>query len=145
MCGKDSRYVKAKLGKRKPPRGKGWEPNANMTSIVAGEQSGQQPADIDHVFLMCHRQVPVGGRDDGILGADSLGSPVGALEPEPLADALENAGYQVTWSQNPLDSKRLLERVRPSIVILDPLVCSADGVEFELAARLRVNLPKRKA
>jgi len=116
-------------------------PTSNMTSIVAGEQSGQKSAELVHVFLMCHRLAGPATAAEILGNSADRGSLDPARDeflPESLSEALEKAGYRVSWSRNPLDSKRLLEKVRPAIVILDPLVCSADGVEFELAARLQL-------
>ncbi len=93
-------------------------------SIADGQEDPvADPAAMQHVFLLCHREVE--GTD---LSTESA---------EQLAASLEAAGYQVTWSRSPIDSKRLLENYRPSIVVLDPMVCSADGIEFQMVDRLQ--------
>lgn len=93
---------------------------------VGGEEPSRKPERIHHVFLMCHRPA-----------SDPIG-PEEPPGPELIAESLKASGYQVTWSRSPLDSKRLLEKVRPSVVVLDPMVCVADGVEFELASGLQL-------
>ncbi|GEM_PF-685820 len=66
------------------------------------------------------------------------------IPPEPpmtrvadLARMLRDSGYQVTTSTSPLDSQRLLEKIRPSAIVLDPLIPTAEGVEFEMIAELQ--------
>jgi diguanylate cyclase (GGDEF)-like protein len=54
-----------------------------------------------------------------------------------MVEALEQAGLRVTFSKSPIESRRLLQQVRPAVVVLDPFVCTAGGVEFELVASLQ--------
>ena len=54
-----------------------------------------------------------------------------------LARMLRDSGYQVTTSTSPLDSQRLLEKIRPSAIVLDPLVPTAEGIEFEMIAEIQ--------
>ncbi len=104
---------------------------------------------IHHVFLMSHKGGMVANRHEGQaqLGSGSRtttapaeSSPDNWAKGEaPLIRALKRAGYQVTESHSPLDSRRLLQKVRPSVLVLDPIVCAADGVEFEIAADLQLS------
>lgn len=91
----------------------------DLTSVAEGPCAERD----QHVFLMCHREA-----DNAVGEADTASE---------LAAALERSGYQVSWSTNAVESKRLLERIRPSVAVLDPLVCVADGVEFEMVERLQ--------
>ena len=86
---------------------------------------------VHHVFLMCHRAGQNGH------AARSVDAEPKASSGAELENALREAGYQVTASYSPIDSKRLLSKVRPSVLVLDPMVCSASGVEFELAGQLQ--------
>lgn len=111
-------------------------------SILVDEHPLGTTNKIHHVFLMSHKDGMTSNRRDRQvqLGAGSGTSQV-APERSPqdstLIRALKRAGYQVTESRSPLDSRRLLQKVRPSVLVLDPIVCAADGVEFEIAADLQ--------
>ncbi len=59
---------------------------------------------------------------------------------DPLADlaqALARSGYAVHVADSLAQSHRLLAEVRPDIVLLNPLVLAADGVELELLEGLQ--------
>ncbi len=77
-----------------------------------------------HVLLMLHRKTEASPSLQGPAAPD-------------LARSLSAAGYQVTTSENPIDSKRILEKICPSVIVLDPLVCRAESVEFDLVRRLQ--------
>ncbi|MCB9881637.1 MAG: diguanylate cyclase [Planctomycetes bacterium] len=79
--------------------------------------SGQPP----HIFLLLHRAATV--------------EPHSGFGPEELARVLERAKYEVTLSRTPRDTIEILEGARPSVIVLDPLVTAADGIEFEMIAR----------
>lgn len=77
-----------------------------------------------HVLLMLHRAA---------TGEPRLQS----SDVDALVRALERSKLRVTVSKSPVDSKRLLATERPSVIVLDPLVNTADGIEFELIARVQ--------
>lgn len=54
-----------------------------------------------------------------------------------LAQALTGLGYQVHETRSLADSQRLLERLRPTVVVLNPLVPNAAGVEVDLVTALQ--------
>ncbi|MEZ5962724.1 MAG: diguanylate cyclase [Planctomycetota bacterium] len=59
---------------------------------------------------------------------------------DPLADlvhVLTEAGFLVTETQSLADSHRALERMRPTVVVLNPLIPTAGGVELDLVADLQ--------
>ena len=113
------------------------KPTASTPDLLPSEESTpSQPHDpsgvpetVHHVFLMCHRA----GQNGHAERRDSSALADG----DSLEGALSDAGYQVTASYSPIDSKRLLHKVRPSVLVLEPMVCSASGVEFELAGELQ--------
>jgi diguanylate cyclase (GGDEF)-like protein len=58
---------------------------------------------------------------------------------DPLDDllaGLRNAGHTLAESRSLGDTERLLTSLRPAVLILNPLLLRADGIEFELLARL---------
>ncbi|PIE23763.1 MAG: hypothetical protein CSA62_06565 [Planctomycetota bacterium] len=108
---------------------------------------------IHHVFLMCHRAEAqealfhpeenpgLGEHGSGRQGQrHSDGTEQTHDLPSLLFRLLQEHGYQVTLSRSPIESRRLLELVRPSLIVLDPLVCSAGAVEFETVSELQGQL-----
>ena len=52
-----------------------------------------------------------------------------------LIRALEQAKFQVTVSRSPRESVEALQQTKPAVIVLDPLIVSADGIELELIAQ----------
>ena len=50
---------------------------------------------------------------------------------------LQEAGYQVTLANGPAESARTLERLRPSAIVLAPLVLEPGGVELEMVGAIQ--------
>lgn len=78
------------------------------------------------------RSSPAGARPPSVLllnhHQDTLGE---------LAQVLTDLGYQVTETTSLADSHRALERLRPTVVVLNPLIPTAGGVEIDLIADLQ--------
>jgi diguanylate cyclase (GGDEF)-like protein len=51
--------------------------------------------------------------------------------------ALRSLGYQVTVSPGAADSTKLLENVRPSVILLNPIVLDPAGIEVEMVAAIQ--------
>ena len=116
---------------------------------------------IHHVFLMCHRPeterwdasaaAPPGAADASTpvtaspaTESPATGTPEAGGPGEPSADMpsvlyrlLQEHGYQVTLSRSPIESRRLLQLVRPSLIVMDPLVCAAGAIEFEAVSEIQ--------
>jgi len=75
---------------------------------------------------------PAGGEDNLVLilnhNRDDLSS---------VRDAISGAGYRVLEAGSLGESHRILQRVRPDVVILNPLILREGGVELELLEELQ--------
>jgi two-component system cell cycle response regulator len=54
-----------------------------------------------------------------------------------LVTVLREQGLQVSETQSLADSHQVLERLRPSVVVLNPLIPNAGGVELDLVTQLQ--------
>ncbi len=112
----------------------GTPPKTAMDPLGLSPDSARN---IHHILLMGHGTAlrsKVRGTT-GIPSAHSSQAP--RTRVADLAHMLRDSGYQVTTSTSPLDSQRLLEKIRPSAIVLDPLIPTAEGVEFEMIAEIQ--------
>ncbi len=80
-----------------------------------------------------HRPTSAGKRPPTVLLLNHHQDPLGDL-----TQALTTLGYQVTETKSLADSHQTLERLRPSVVVLNPLIPNAAGVELDLVTQLQV-------
>jgi diguanylate cyclase (GGDEF)-like protein len=107
---------------------------------TVSDPHGQPPGsakNIHHILLMGHGTA----LRSKVRGSTGIPSPASPEAPRTrvadLACMLRDSGYQVTTSTSPLDSQRLLEKIRPSAIVLDPLIPTAEGIEFEMIADIQ--------
>ncbi len=79
------------------------------------------------------RQTPTGPRPQSIL---ILNHHQDALTE--LTETLTQLGLQVVETTSLADSHRMLERLRPTVAVLNPLIPTAGGVELDLVSKLQV-------
>lgn len=83
-------------------------------------------------MLPTHSQPSPATRPPCILVLNHLQDPT-----EDLLAGLVQRGYQVTETHNLAESLKVLERLRPSVVILNPLIPTAGSVELQLLDQLQ--------
>ncbi len=99
-----------------------------------GEPELSASTDNHHILVLEHGR---GALRFGSPPHDRGSEPGRGEEADALVSDLRRAGYQVTRSGNVLDSQRLLRKIRPSIILCQPLVSSAEGVEIEMLASVQ--------
>jgi two-component system cell cycle response regulator len=115
-----------------------WDASSSREDLDAlGGPEGELPLDAE---LAHDERKSAGGAAAESSAETPAPSSADAVEQDmasTLYALLRRHGYQVTLSRSPIESKRLLELVRPSLVVLDPLVCAAGAVEFELVSDIQ--------
>lgn len=79
-----------------------------------------------------HRTAPAGKHPPSVLLLNHHQDPLGEL-----VQMLIALDYQVTETQSLADSHQVLERLRPSVIVLNPLIPNAGGVELDLVTQLQ--------